>query len=91
MFEINFHYQDSSKAETLLSLRKVKFVSNSVYYIISKSFKKAMKHFTQLTWYIHKTQLMWLMQGLFVLFARVGSGDPVRVLHLFHNEYTGYN
>ena len=21
----------------------------------------------------------------------VGSGDPVRVLHLFHNKYTGYN
>ena len=29
------------------------------------------------------------MQRLFVPFARVGSGDPVRVLHLFHNEYTG--
>ena len=29
------------------------------------------------------------MQGLFVPFARVGSGDPVRVLRLFHNEYTG--
>ena len=27
-------------------------------------------------------------QGLFVPFARVGSGDLVRVLHLFHNEYT---
>ena len=27
------------------------------------------------------------MQGLF---ARVGSGDPVRVLRLFHNNYTGY-
>ena len=27
------------------------------------------------------------MQGLF---ARVGSGDPVRVLRLFHNKYTGY-
>ena len=27
------------------------------------------------------------MQGLF---ARVGSGDPVRVLCLFHNNYTGY-
>ena len=24
------------------------------------------------------------------LFARVGSGDPVRVLRLFHNNYTGY-
>ena len=22
---------------------------------------------------------------------RVGSGDPVTVLHLFHNKYTGYN
>ena len=31
------------------------------------------------------------MQGLFVPFTRVGSGDPVRVLRLFHNEYTGYN
>ena len=30
------------------------------------------------------------VQGLFVPFARVGSGDPVRVLHLFHNKYTGY-
>ena len=28
-----------------------------------------------------------MMQGLF---ARVGSGDPVRVLRLFHNNYTGY-
>ena len=24
------------------------------------------------------------------LFARVGSGDPVRVLRLFHNNYSGY-
>ena len=31
------------------------------------------------------------VQGLFVPFARVGSGDPVRVLRLFHNKYTGYN
>ena len=30
------------------------------------------------------------MQGLFVLFARVGSGDPVRVLRLLHNKYSGY-
>ena len=30
------------------------------------------------------------MQGLFVPFACVGSGDPVRVLRLFHNKYTGY-
>ena len=30
------------------------------------------------------------LQGLFVPFARIGSGDPVRVLHLFHNKYTGY-
>ena len=29
------------------------------------------------------------MQGLFVPFALVGSGDPVRVLCLLHNEYTG--
>ena len=26
-------------------------------------------------------------EGLFVRFARVGSGDPVRLLHLFHNKY----
>ena len=31
------------------------------------------------------------LQGLFVPFARVGSSDPVRVLRLFHNKYTGYN
>ena len=31
-----------------------------------------------------------IMQGLFVPFARVGSGDPVRVLRLFHNKYSGY-
>ena len=31
------------------------------------------------------------MQGLFVPFARLGSGDPMRVLRLFHNKYTGYN
>ena len=31
------------------------------------------------------------VQGLFVPFAHVGSGDPVRVLRLFHNEYTGYD
>ena len=30
------------------------------------------------------------LQGLFVPFARVGSGDPVRVLRLFHNKYSGY-
>ena len=29
----------------------------------------------------------YLLQGLF---ARVGSGDPVRVLRLFHNNYSGY-
>ena len=29
------------------------------------------------------------LQGLFVPFARIGSGDPVRVLRLFHNKYTG--
>ena len=29
------------------------------------------------------------VQGLFVSFARVGSGDPVRVLRRLHNEYTG--
>ena len=29
------------------------------------------------------------LQGLFVPFACVGSSDPVRVLHLLHNEYTG--
>ena len=31
------------------------------------------------------------LQGLFVPFARVGSGDPVRVLSLLHNIYAGYN
>ena len=31
------------------------------------------------------------VQGLFVTFTRVGSGDPVRVLRLFHNKYAGYN
>ena len=31
------------------------------------------------------------LQGLFVPFARVGSGDPVRVLRLFHDKYTGFN
>ena len=31
-----------------------------------------------------------LLQGLFVPFARVRSGDPVRVLHLFHDKYSGY-
>ena len=30
-----------------------------------------------------------IVQGLFVPFARVGSGDPVRVLRLLHNEYAG--
>ena len=32
-----------------------------------------------------------IVQGLFVAFACVGSGDPVRVLRLLHNEYTRYN
>ena len=32
-----------------------------------------------------------IVQGLFVPFARVGSGDPVRVLCLLHNKYAGYN
>ena len=31
-----------------------------------------------------------ILQCLFVPFARVASGDPVRVLRLFHNKYTGY-
>ena len=31
------------------------------------------------------------VQGLFVPFAGVESGDPVRVLHLLHKKYTGYN
>ena len=31
------------------------------------------------------------VQGSFVPFARVGSGDPVRVLRLFHNKYSGYS
>ena len=32
-----------------------------------------------------------IVQGLFVPFACVGSGDPVRVLRLLHNKYAGYN
>ena len=36
---------------------------------------------------IHKTLNFLILQGLF---ACVGSGDPVRVLCLFHNKYTGY-
>ena len=32
-----------------------------------------------------------ILQGLFALFTHIGSGDPVRVLRPFHNEYTGYN
>ena len=35
--------------------------------------------------------IMIIMQGLFVPFTRVGSGDTVRVLRLFHNKYTGFN
>ena len=31
------------------------------------------------------------LQGLFVGCIYVGSGDPVRVLRLLHNKYTGYN
>ena len=31
------------------------------------------------------------VQGLFVGCIYVGSGDPVRVLRLLHNEYIGYN
>ena len=36
---------------------------------------------------------VWLpgvLQGLFVGCMYVGSGDPVRVLRLLHNEYAGY-
>ena len=40
---------------------------------------------------IWKSQIEKALQGLFVPFARVGSGDHVRVLHLLHNKYTGYN
>ena len=32
------------------------------------------------------TPLCTCMQGLFVLFAHVGSSDPVRVLHLLHKN-----
>ena len=35
--------------------------------------------------------LILVLQGLFVPFARVGSGDPVRLLCLLQNEYTGCN
>ena len=31
-----------------------------------------------------------VVQGLFAICIGVGSGDPVRVLRLLHNEYTGY-
>ena len=31
------------------------------------------------------------LQGLFADCIHVGSGDPVRVLCLLHNKYTGYN
>ena len=31
------------------------------------------------------------LPGLFVQFACAGTGDPMRVLRLFHNKYTGYN
>ena len=37
-----------------------------------------------------KAIFLLMLQGLFVPFARIGSGDPVRVLRLFH-KYTGYN
>ena len=40
-------------------------------------------------WYTQTISFVCLvLQGLFVPSARVGSGDPVRVLCLFHNEYT---
>ena len=31
------------------------------------------------------------VQGLFADCIYEGSGDPVRVLHLLHNEYAGYD
>ena len=34
---------------------------------------------------------LWKLQGLFVPFACAGSSDPVRVLCLFHNKYTGFD
>ena len=41
---------------------------------------------------LHKPAMSWwFVQGLFVPFACVGSGDPARVLLLLHNKYTGYN
>ena len=40
-----------------------------------------------LIWLAH---LMRSLQGLFVLFARVGSGDHVRALCLFHNKMYSY-
>ena len=39
----------------------------------------------------YTTNTLDTIEGLFVPFARVGSGDPVRVLHLLHNKYAGYN
>ena len=56
------------------------------WYVISQNNNKhnEVRAFTEEVSYIL------YMQGLFVPFARVGSGDPVRVLRLFHNKYSGY-
>ena len=64
---------------------------------ISFQYRAGMSH-QRWIWEIHFMQAMKLasegiypVQGLFVPFACVGFGDPVRVLRLFHNKYTGYN
>ena len=46
---------------------------------------------TTVVWLIVIQKACVIVQGLFVPFARVGSGDPVRVLCLLHNKYAGYD
>ena len=59
------------------------------YVRMSVKCEKIQTHAVNINWEINKkTQVSLTLQGLFVPFARVGSGDPVRILHLFHNEYT---
>ena len=56
--------------------RKVRFIVHYTIFLISIDY--------------FKNQHV-ICKGLLVPFARVGSGDPVRVLRLFHNKYTGFN
>ena len=44
----------------------------------------------QLTFFKSAIGLVSTLQGLFVPYACVGSGDPVSVLYLFHNKYSRY-